>query len=186
MQASETYVDVANWLPINKNIDLDTQHSIKLPKTTFYYVRTWPIMCKNGRGQTGKIPVDNLRAPGEIRLFRPSRSLKKIYRLLLKFADIEPILCITDQTNEKLDWLISQSSLTLKMVRLEVKPGTQLLTLISPTFWKLWLDTVANFCEDKIKFNYQLGSQVQSYLRTIEIFLHHTWNIFSILINQVV
>ena len=55
-------------------------------------------MRKNGRGQTGNFPVDNLRAPGEIRLFRPSRGLKKIFRLLLKFADNEPILCITDQT----------------------------------------------------------------------------------------
>ena len=98
LQVSEAYVDVSNWLPINKNLDLATQHSIKLPKTTFHYVRTWPIMRKNGRGRTGNFPVDNLRAPGEIRLFRPSRGLKKIFRLLLKFADNEPILCITDQT----------------------------------------------------------------------------------------
>ena len=46
----------------------------------------------------GDFPIDNLRAPDEIRLFRPSRAPKKIFRLLLKFADNEPILCITDQT----------------------------------------------------------------------------------------
>ena len=48
----------------------------------------------------GDFPIDNLRAPDEIRLFRPSRGPKKIFRLLLKFADNEPILCITDQTND--------------------------------------------------------------------------------------
>ena len=49
----------------------------------------------------GDFPIDNLRAPDEIRLFRPSRGPKKIFRLLLKFADNEPILWITDQTNKR-------------------------------------------------------------------------------------
>ena len=118
LQVSEAYVDVSNWLPINKNLDLDTQHSIKLPKTTVHYVRTWPIMRKNGRGQTGNFPVDNLRAPGEIRLFRPSRGLKKIFRLLLKFADNEPILCITDQTISQ-KWFSFSTAITQKIIILQ-------------------------------------------------------------------
>ena len=61
-------------------------------------MRLRPIRQKNGRGQMGDFPIDNLRAPDEIRLFRPSGGPKKIFRLLTKFADNEPILCITDQT----------------------------------------------------------------------------------------
>ena len=46
----------------------------------------------------GDFPIYNLRAPDKIRLFRPSGGPKKMFRLLTKFADNEPILCITDQT----------------------------------------------------------------------------------------
>ena len=41
---------------------------------------------KKGRGQLGENPSDNLRAPDIIRLFRPSRGPKKIFRLLIEFA----------------------------------------------------------------------------------------------------
>ena len=53
---------------------------------------------KNGRGQKTTFPINNLRAPGKNRLFRPLRGPKKMLILLTKFADNEPILCITDLT----------------------------------------------------------------------------------------
>ena len=46
-----------NWLPICKNIYLDTQNLLKIQKTRFHYVRTRPIIRKNRRGQMGDFPV---------------------------------------------------------------------------------------------------------------------------------
>ena len=83
-------------------------------------MRLRPIRQKNGRGQMGDFPIDNLRAPDEIRLFRPSGGPKKIFRLLTKFADNEPILCITDQTN------IDNRGYSIKHVKVILKPAQKL------------------------------------------------------------
>ena len=69
----------------------------------------------------GDFPIDNLRAPDEIRLFRPSRGPKKIFRLLLKFADNEPNLCITDLVVEFLR--LKRNRRSGWKIRIEKKAG---------------------------------------------------------------